>query len=779
MRMQVVPTASMMNREKLFFPYGALLLCLTLWLSGCRDDEHIPVIPANEDTRTDTLNIDVVLPQYVRESWQNAIDWATANIKSAQQRRSNRVVLNLRYHDEHSVDLDSLAYRLANPEEGDDTCHAIIGPYHSDNAQTFLNYAARTRLPVVMPTCTSADLHRANIRNNYAWFLTESDITQCEIMLAAADANKASDVILIYEDNTYGRSFYDWFGYYATELGIHIAGDGAIAYERGMDLVPFLRKVRDDAIGETTAVLIAVSDVNDYETIINEVDEFSYSWVPEDARPISFECICSDTSLDGILANADHYFSFRYGISPYGDMHLGFPQDYEVRYGRNPLNGEAQIYDALMIIALGAAQRMASPTKCMVDGKPAPSETEQPLLTDYMRSIVSSEEGLTTLWNLNGMANAFRELEAGNVVEVSGATGDLLFDETSRTQILNTNYMLWTLTWDWNWSEDEFAEPLPVIEPILYLSTAGLGSNVSTTVMWQAEKTINQSFSADVVTHELPQTTDRWAVVISPSTSWTNYRHQADAFAMYQLLRQDGYDDDHIILIVEDNLANDPRNVFPGQIFVERSSDSDAWNPLANEDVRKGAVVDYHFSDLQPEDIADIMLGRQSDRLPHVIQSDSSSNVFFFWSGHGGSQEGPLWGNENARTYFGAARIKDIITQMDAANMYRRMMLAIETCYSGKWGEAITGLPDVLVLTAANAFETSKADLFDQQLGVFLSNAFARTFRTQLGAEPDITIYDLYRQLYKTTNGSHVSIYNANAYGSVYSEMMDDYFLHK
>ena len=55
MRMQVVPTASMMNREKLFFPYGALLLCLTLWLSGCRDDEHIPVIPANEDTRTDTL----------------------------------------------------------------------------------------------------------------------------------------------------------------------------------------------------------------------------------------------------------------------------------------------------------------------------------------------------------------------------------------------------------------------------------------------------------------------------------------------------------------------------------------------------------------------------------------------------------------------------------------------------------------------------------------------------------------------------------------------------
>ena len=769
-----------MNRKKLFWPYGALLFCLTLVLCGCHDDEHIPTTPVNKNIRTDTLNIDVVLPQSVRELWQNAIDWATENIKNAQQLRSNRVVLRLRYHDEHSVDLDSLAYRLANPEEGDDTCHAIIGPYHSDNAQTFLNYADRTRLPVVMPTCTSADLQRANIRNNYAWFLTESDITQCEIMLAAAKSNNVTDVVLIYEDNTYGRSFYDWFGYYATELGINIIDDGAIAYEKGMDLLPFLRKVRDDAAGMEAAVLIAVSDMNDYETILNEIDYSILDYLDYDGdRPVYFQCICSDTALDGVMTEIKHSIPFHYGVSPYGDMQLGFPQDYEVYYGRKPLNGEAQIYDALMIIALGAAQRMASPTKCMVDGKPAPSETEQPLLTDYMRSIVSSEEGMTTIWNLNGMANAFRELEQGHVVEVSGATGDLLFDETSRTQILNTNYMLWTLDWDWDWSDEEFEDPLPIVEPILYLSTAGVGSNLGTTVLWQVEKSFQQSFSEDVESHELPQTTDRWAVVISPSTSWVNYRHQADAFAMYQLLRQNGYDDDHIILIVEDNLANDQQNVFPGQIFVERPSDSEAWNPLVNEDVRKNAVIDYHFSDLQPEDIADIMLGRQSDRLPYVIHPESTSNVFFFWSGHGGKQEGPLWGNEDSKTYFGAERIKDIITQMDAANMYRRMILAIETCYSGKWGEAITGLPDVLVITAANDFETSKADLFDQQLGVFLSNAFARTFRTQLVAKPDITIYDLYRQLYKTTNGSHVSIYNQYEYGSVYSETMDDYFLYK
>ena len=95
-----------------------------------------------------------------------------------QQRQQRQVRLNLRYHDEDTENLEQLAYDLANPAPGNDTCHAIIGPYHSDNAMTFLQHSARNRLPVVMPTCTSAELQRINTHNTYAWFLTESDITQ-------------------------------------------------------------------------------------------------------------------------------------------------------------------------------------------------------------------------------------------------------------------------------------------------------------------------------------------------------------------------------------------------------------------------------------------------------------------------------------------------------------------------------------------------------------------------------------------------------------------------
>jgi len=50
--------------------------------------------------------------------------------------------------------------------------------------------------------------------------------------------------------------------------------------------------------------------------------------------------------------------------------------------------------------------------------------------------------------------------------------------------------------------------------------------------------------------YDLPELKDRWAVVISPSTSWSNYRHQADAFAIYQGLKDFGYADGRLAVRV-------------------------------------------------------------------------------------------------------------------------------------------------------------------------------------------------------------------------------------
>ena len=750
------------------------ILALSLFsLSSCKSDDD--TTPEQKEAEVVELNVDVVLPSDIREQWQNAIDMALENIAKAQQTMDRKVVLNLRYHDEDTENLDQLGYALTHPEEGADTCHAIIGPYHSSNALDLLKYAKQSRLPVVMPTCTSAELQRTNARNTYAWFLTESDITQCEMMLSVAQSLHATDVALIHSDDTYGQSFKDWFAYYAQERNLHIAS-GTQMWKPGDDLRPFLREVVREADDTETWVLLALSNAKDYLTVMNALEDFKIDEVYGAEKVVYLRTICADTSMDRIVLDSDDSYHFHLGVTPSGSMNYGFPQAYKGHHYRLPYNGEAQMYDALTIIALGAAARAATPGRCIVDGKQV-EYTEKPYepgLTDYMRSVVSSDDGPTIQWDVTGLSVAFRELAAGRSIYLTGATGSLNFDSETYTKILNTTYMLWDIAYEYpELSQEVFTS----VEPLLYLSTDGSSNEASTTAFWKLEKQWNQQFSNTKVNHNLPALTDRWAVVISPSTTWSNYRHQADAFAVYQGLRNYGYDDDHIVLIVEDNLADDSRNIYPGQIFVERGDNPAHDNPLMNYDVRQNALVDYHFTQLQPDDLADIMLGHASERLPYVIRPTASSNVFFFWSGHGGKREGPLWGNEDATQYFGTERIKSIVAQMNEQDMYRRMMFAIETCYSGKWGQALSGLPDVLVLTAASPYETSKADVHDRDLGVYLSNAFARTLREEVFKNPSISIYDLYRELARTTTGSHVNIYNQQQYGSVYEETMQEYFI--
>ena len=61
---------------------------------------------------------------------------------------------------------------------------------------------------------------------------------------------------------------------------------------------------------------------------------------------------------------------------------------------------------------------------------------------------------------------------------------------------------------------------------------------------------------------------DQYAVLVHGSQGFANYRHLADVLSVYQLLRKNGFDDDHIILIIDKALANDTQNDEPGIIRI-------------------------------------------------------------------------------------------------------------------------------------------------------------------------------------------------------------------
>ena len=60
--------------------------------------------------------------------------------------------------------------------------------------------------------------------------------------------------------------------------------------------------------------------------------------------------------------------------------------------------------------------------------------------------------------------------------------------------------------------------------------------------------------------------TNNWAVIVSTSKYWFNYRHTANALSVYHTVKRLGLPDARIILMLSDDIACNPRNDFPAQV---------------------------------------------------------------------------------------------------------------------------------------------------------------------------------------------------------------------
>ena len=87
---------------------------------------------------------------------------------------------------------------------------------------------------------------------------------------------------------------------------------------------------------------------------------------------------------------------------------------------------------------------------------------------------------------------------------------------------------------------------------------------------------------------------DNFAVLVAGSNSWFNYRHQADVFHAYQMLLGKNFKAENIITMAFDDIANNSRNPFPGQVF-NKPTYSDP-----GKDVYKGVKIDYSGTNVTP-----------------------------------------------------------------------------------------------------------------------------------------------------------------------------------
>ncbi len=437
------------------------------------------------------------------------------------------------------------------------------------------------------------------------------------------------------------------------------------------------------------------------------------------------------------------------GFSPYADPSTGFEVSYEVKFGTKPTFAECKFYDALMLTAFAAAyvEHRGSVSGDFIAANEALNQAIIVITTPHAQQLSGAA------WSTTSMELYLSALEQGRLMDFIGASGSIRFDSETYTSALHTTYVHWQI-------QDG------KIQHRNYLSSDGSRRTGQTMAAWNwlvqnAEEEFAKSAENKDATIQYPPLTDQYAVLIQGSHGWNNYRHQADVLSMYQLLRNNGYDDDHIIIIIDKSLATDPKNPEPGII---RASDD-------GPDLMANVVIDYDNATLTPADICNILLGLKG----------TSHNILLFWSGHGHNRASNgidelAWRDAGNGQGMTAAMLKETVSQMQAEGIYRKMLILTEPCYSEAVITPLVGIPGVLAMSSAGRYEQSFADNWSSTLGVWRCDRFSRNLVTHLSANPSTTYRDLYLYCAQRTLGSHVHIVNSSHFGNLYTTGPREFF---
>ena len=694
----------------------APLLCLIgLW--SCSDDESSM---SYGDKQWTEKTVAVVLPMEkgLAVHWERTLGMFATNFERAFKNHETGIRLKFEYYDEANADMQELARSLAFNDE----VYAVIGGLYSSNAAIL---AAELTLvgKTFFTLATTEQLVRAYASTGYLWAMTETDITQCEVLLSKVINYGGKSVALLAKDNdNYGQTFIDWFAFQARELGLKNMGSYAYTPDNIAD-------VSCQAMQSGTEYVICIP---------SEIEEMGPMLEAHKTQSLNGQSVprmlFSDTAYgaDVLKIHGDAAEGIE-GVAFGADPESGFDVSYRTFFNATPTLGESQLHDAAMLIGYAAWHQQFNPELS---------------LQKSLRAVVSGEDLNMGSWTGEDMGLVVDALAAGKSPYVRGASGHLRFDAKVFTNVLATTY------YNFKVYNGQYI--------ILDYNTSDGGNRTDATLAgwnWKASQMQNFNNSGEF---DYPVHTGNWALLVASSKEWANYRHQADVLAIYQQLKQAGYTDDRIILIAEDDIADNVSNPNKGVVQVT----------IGGNNVYEQVEIDYRMSELQAKDILAILSGEKSERLPIVIESTANDNVFVFWSGHG--VPGALCWNDDAYGIMGD-QLDETFHRMREKSSYRKLLMMVEACFSGGVMEQCRNIPGMLFVTAANGDETSKADVFNGEMKVWMSNRFTSTFIEQITENKNIALRDLYYRLFINTVGSHVMVYNAENYGNLYSADMSEF----
>ena len=770
------------GRWKMWLCVVGLFMIQCLVFTSCKTEDD--KIIYQDSRRWVEKTVAVVAPlndPIMKARLERTAEWMLSSLHNAQLHDTLCIDLKLEWFDEYGNNMKSLGEQLANRDD----LLAVIGPFDSDNVGQLAPYCQQTKKPLILPTATSETVIRrfaitstGSGQQPFLWSLTETDVSLAEVLMSLyanylgirGGTIRDSEVYsgLFAPADTYGQTFVEWAPFQATEVGIGFAT--CEQYTSTDDLCGRVRNyldyMRDQGVlAMEVAHFVVAQNVEQIYQLARMRSEW-WGADPDDPSndnpgrndirlmwaPVYYAC--SNLTDEGIQALGDRGVALTngyQGFSPYADPMTGFEMSYESRFGTKPTFAECKFYDALLLAAF-ASSYMEHHTN--VDN-----------LNDAIIDICTTDHMLSGhAWSEAGMELYLSALEQGELLGFKGASGPVQFDSQCYTAALNTTYVNWIIKSGHLYHQS-------------YYSTQGNAQTSQTLASWNymmkdAEKLFDSRYKQTITPIAYPDLTSQYAVLVQGSNGWSNYRHEADVLSIYQMLKANGYDDDHIILVCADDCANASKNKDAGAVRTDPSG----------KNLRQGAVIDYHNADLTPQDICNILKGVKTDKTPVVLPADAGQNVLLFWSGHGRSEavngaNEMAWRDLPAGQGMTADMLAETLQSMADAHQFRQMLVCLEPCYSANMGAALEGITGVLAICSAGPYEQSFADSWSNELGVWMCDRFSRNLVGHVSSMPDGTYRDLYLYCAQHTLGSHVGIYNNMNFGNLYATGPKDFFV--
>jgi phosphatidylinositol glycan class K len=165
--------------------------------------------------------------------------------------------------------------------------------------------------------------------------------------------------------------------------------------------------------------------------------------------------------------------------------------------------------------------------------------------------------------------------------------------------------------------------------------------------------------------------------------------------------------------MLADDMACNPRNIYPGQIFNNENKKLNLYG--------ENIEVDYRGYEVTVTNFTRLLTGRHAPDVSRSkrLLTDSRSNILIFLTGHGGDEFLKFQDAEEISSYD----IADSFAQMWEKHRYNEILFMVDTCQANTLFKRFYS-PNIIAIGSSKLGENSYSHHSDGEIGVAVIDRF-------------------------------------------------------